>query len=81
MGKATHRSARPGETLFGGGIGTLIPLRPLTKKPSSEERALNPQQPAEGGDQTLSDNRPHSGAVHTPGEAPLTGGEDQPSKK
>ena len=66
MGKVTHRNARPGETLFGGGIGAVIPFRPLTKKPSSEERALNPQQPAEGGDQTLSGDRPPSGIIHAP---------------
>jgi len=28
MGKVTHRKARPGETLFGGGSGILIPFRP-----------------------------------------------------
>ena len=72
MGKATHRSARPGDPLFGGGIGTLIPFRPLTKKP---------QQPAEEGDQTLSGDRPPSATIHTPEEAPPIGGEHQLSKK
>ena len=33
MGKATHRDARPGETLFGGGRGILIPFRPLLASP------------------------------------------------
>ena len=29
MGKATHRKASPGETLFGGGKGILIPFSPF----------------------------------------------------
>jgi len=33
MGTVTHRSARPGETLFGGGTGILIPFRPLVVSP------------------------------------------------
>jgi len=33
MGKVTHRNARPSETLFGGGRGILIPLRPLLASP------------------------------------------------
>jgi len=41
MGKATFRKARPGETLFGGGRGILIPFRPIetgtTPQPSIPE--------------------------------------------
>ncbi|MCX6960303.1 MAG: hypothetical protein NTW91_08500 [Verrucomicrobia bacterium] len=33
MGTVTHRNARPGETLFGGGRGILIPFRPLVASP------------------------------------------------
>ena len=40
MGKATHRKASPGETLFGGGKGILIPFHPFdASKPVRIEAA------------------------------------------
>jgi hypothetical protein len=39
MGKATHRKASPGETLFGGGKGILIQFRPFE---ASTQVAIGP---------------------------------------
>ena len=43
MGKATFRKARPGETLFGGGKGILIPFSPY--EPPKPDPSVVPDVP------------------------------------
>ncbi len=43
MGKVTHRKARTGETLFGGGNGILIPFRPY--EPPKPDPSVVPDVP------------------------------------